>query len=141
MYFKTFENFISLKINESKDLYKIPASPRRVIKILNKIGFEITNDDIMDWDGGNEIDSSGSLTVTINGAQRYFTIKKNILYYQPDTEEVLLGDLTNKNYIENSIKDYFKDELKAIELSKKAESEKNKKDNDSEDDELTDLGL
>lgn len=137
-YIKTFEQFINEEgtapdeagtdkkkepKKEKPDYSDVAPTATKIMKALNKAGFEINQDDIVKWDGDD--DDEGDLTVKIDGVDMYFSVEKGLLYYQLDTERVMLGSLDKTEDLVNAIKDYY--DVKTPEEKKKEEAEAKKK--------------
>lgn len=136
IYIKTFEQFINEEgtapdeapkkkeepKKEKPDYSKVEPTATKIMQALNKAGFEITQKDIVKWDGGDEDNDDGSLTVKIDNEDMFFFTEKGLLFYQMEAERVLLGKLNNTDEVVASIKDYF--DIKSAEEKKKDEKKK-----------------
>lgn len=149
LYIKTFEQFINEEgtapdeapkkkeepKKEKPDYSDVAPTATKIMKALNKAGFEINQDDIVKWDGDD--DDEGDLTVKIDGVDMYFSVEKGLLYYQLEIERVMLGALDKTEDLINAIKDYF--DVKTPEEKKKDEKKKKEEGGNTGDGGASDL--
>jgi hypothetical protein len=117
------------------DYSDVEPTAAKIMISLNKAGFEINQDDIIKWDGGDNEEDEGGLLVTIDDDDKYFTVDNGLLYYQLGTERVMLGKLNNTDDLVITIKDYF--DVK--DADEKGKEEKKDKESDSGDSALDDI--
>ena len=120
---------------EKPDYSEVAPTPTLIMQALNQAGFEVNQDDIMKWDGGDEEDDEGELLVKVEDDDKYFDVDNGLLYYQIGSERVMLGRLNDTEDLVVAIKDYFdvKDEEEKAEDDKKDKEQADAADAGAED--------